>query len=98
MIRDIRAQRLPEGPAHGAVAGVCEGVTRHVPSRAYMTELTEVFATCPEDIQASLRELGWSKQVLSDWDAGVAAWDKVREIQPDFPELDIHYPVAVMRR
>ena len=40
---------------------VCAGSTRHVPSRAYMTELTGLFSELGDDIQASLVELGWSE-------------------------------------
>ena len=47
---------------------------------------------------AAYWELGWSHQVKTDWEKVVASWDKVREIDPKYPELDTHYAVAVMRR
>jgi ATP-dependent RNA helicase DeaD len=56
---------LPGDPRHGAQRlpehSVCARATRHLPSRAYMTELTELFSQLPEDIQASVNELGWTK-------------------------------------
>jgi hypothetical protein len=46
----------------------------------------------------ALWELGWSYQVLDDWEKVLEAWDALRAMQPDYPELSVHYPVAVMRR
>lgn len=43
-------------------------------------------------------ELGWSYQLLDDWDEVMKAWDALRALNPRYPELDKHYPVAKMRR
>lgn len=42
-------------------------------------------------------ELGWSYQVLDELDEALTAWDRVREIAPDYPELELYYPVLKMR-
>ncbi len=47
---------------------------------------------------AALWELGWSYQVLGDYDAALKAWDALRQLQPDYPELADNYPILVMRR
>ncbi|MFC1610158.1 CapA family protein [Myxococcota bacterium] len=47
---------------------------------------------------AALWELGWSYQVLGRLDDAVAAWDKLKALDPDFPELQTYYPVLIMRR
>lgn len=43
-------------------------------------------------------ELGWAYQLLTDFAQNVAAWDEVKKLEPNFPELAQHYPVAVMRK
>lgn len=43
-------------------------------------------------------ERSWSKQLQGDWNGCIEDWDRVRALDPDFPELDHHYPVALMRR
>lgn len=43
-------------------------------------------------------ELGWSYQLLDRWSDVIAAWDALRALNPDYPELAKHYPVAKMRR
>ena len=43
-------------------------------------------------------ELGWSYQVLSDFEKAVQSWDRLREIDINYPELGTYYPVLVMRR
>lgn len=50
------------------------------------------------NLAAAYWEMGWSYQLLSKWDDVIAAWDRVREIDPKYPQLDVHYPVALMRR
>lgn len=47
---------------------------------------------------AAYWELGWSYQVKDAWQEVVTAWDAVTAIDPNFPELAKHYPIAVMRR
>ena len=42
-------------------------------------------------------ELGWSYQVLDELDEALTAWDRVRELAPDYPELELYYPVLKMR-
>lgn len=46
----------------------------------------------------ALWELGWSYQVLERWGDAVQAWDRLRARSPNYPEIDTHYPVLVMRR
>ncbi len=46
---------------------------------------------------AALWELGWSYQVLDRLEEAVKAWDALRELDPDYPELDAYYPVLKMR-
>lgn len=43
-------------------------------------------------------ELGWSLQVLNRLDEAVAAWDRVKELEPNYPELSTHYPALVQRQ
>ncbi len=43
-------------------------------------------------------ELGWSEQIRSNWQACLNHWDTVRALDPQFPELNTHYPIAQMRR
>lgn len=43
-------------------------------------------------------ELGWSEQIRSDWQACLDHWDMVRRLDANFPEMETHYPVALMRR
>lgn len=50
------------------------------------------------NLAAAYWEMGWSHQLLSQWDRVIEAWDRVRELDPAFPELSVHYPVALMRR
>ena len=47
---------------------------------------------------AAFWELGWALQLLGEYDRALAAWDEVRRLAPDHPELDRHYPVLSMRR
>ncbi|MEL6543609.1 MAG: CapA family protein, partial [Myxococcota bacterium] len=46
---------------------------------------------------AAYWELGWSHQVLDQLGEAVEAWDTVRELDPEYPELDTYYPVLKMR-
>ncbi|MEO1480599.1 MAG: CapA family protein [Myxococcota bacterium] len=48
-------------------------------------------------LAAAYWEMGWSYQVLDRLGEAVDAWDKVKEIDPEFPELETHYPVLKMR-
>lgn len=57
----------------------------------------QAVALDPELVEAYW-EMGWSYQHLSRWDDVLAAWSRVRALRPDFPELKVHYPMAVMRR
>src|SRR5262249_22244121 len=43
-------------------------------------------------------ELGWSYQVTGEYAKCVETWERLRAIDPRYPELDLHYPIAVMRR
>ncbi len=43
-------------------------------------------------------ELGWSLQTLSRFDDALAHWDRLRALDPAYPELAVHYPVLVLRR
>lgn len=45
----------------------------------------------------ALWELGWSHQVLAEWQQAKEAWDALKEIDANFPELDKHYPVLELR-
>lgn len=45
----------------------------------------------------ALWELGWSHQVLQQWDAALAAWSHLARLNPDYPELETYYPVLKMR-
>jgi poly-gamma-glutamate capsule biosynthesis protein CapA/YwtB (metallophosphatase superfamily) len=47
---------------------------------------------------AALWEQGWSHQVINAWDEVIAAWTKLKELDPNYPQLDIHFPIAEMRR
>lgn len=42
-------------------------------------------------------EMGWSYQVLDRLGEAVEAWDTVREMDPEYPELETYYPVLKMR-
>jgi hypothetical protein len=46
---------------------------------------------------AALWEAGWSHQSKGDLDAAVTAWDKLRKLSPDYPQLDTHYSALVSR-
>lgn len=47
---------------------------------------------------AALWEMGWSKQLLGDYDGNLAAWDRLKKLAPDYPELDSSYTAAAKRR
>jgi hypothetical protein len=53
----------------------------------------EAIALAPELARAHW-ELGWSYFVLGDYAAVLRCWDRVRELEPEFPELDEYYPLA----
>jgi poly-gamma-glutamate capsule biosynthesis protein CapA/YwtB (metallophosphatase superfamily) len=43
-------------------------------------------------------ELGWARQATGEFDRALDAWDHLKTLAPDYPELARHYPVLVMRR
>jgi len=47
---------------------------------------------------AALWELGWSYQVIAELDTAVETWDRLKAIDPAYPEFETYYPVLVMRR
>lgn len=61
---------------------------------ALYRQALEADAMCTQ----ALWELGWSLQQLDAWDEAVAAWERLRTLDSDYPELSEHYPIAVMRR
>lgn len=46
----------------------------------------------------ALWEMGWSYQLEGDWDAVIAAWERLQELAPDYPKLDRELPIALRRR
>lgn len=60
--------------------------------------LYEAAIAADPTLAAAYWELGWSHQLLSDWDAVLAAWDHVRRLDPAYPELDKAYALARLRR
>lgn len=49
------------------------------------------------EFAAALWELGWSYQVLDRLDEAMKAWEQLRALDPDYPELETYYPVLKMR-
>lgn len=39
-------------------------------------------------------ELGWAHWLQGDWDATVSAWEQVKALQPDHPQVDQYLPTA----
>lgn len=46
---------------------------------------------------SALWEIGWSKQILSDWEGCLASWKKLEKLAPDYPELEAQTAVALRR-
>jgi len=46
----------------------------------------------------ALWEMGWAYQQQGDWDAAIAAWERLRKLAPDYPRLDREFPIALRRR
>ncbi len=49
-------------------------------------------------LAAAFWEMGWSFQLLSRWDDVLTAWDRVRALDPAYPELGKSYALAKLRR
>jgi len=47
---------------------------------------------------AALWELGWSYQVINKWEKVIETWTALQKIDPNYPKLDVHLPIATMRR
>jgi hypothetical protein len=47
---------------------------------------------------AALWELGWSYQVINQWDKVIDVWNALKKIDANYPKLDMHFPIAIMRR
>lgn len=47
---------------------------------------------------AALWEMGWSYQAKGDLDANVAAWERLKSLEPGYPELAVQLPAAIARR
>ncbi len=43
-------------------------------------------------------ELGWARQIGGDYDAALAAWQKLKQLDPKFPDLDNFSTITTMRR
>jgi len=50
------------------------------------------------NLAAAYWEIGWSAQLLTQWDQVIEAWDHVRALDPDHPELGKAYALAVLQR
>jgi len=61
------------------------------------TLLEGALTDAPRCLEA-LWELGWARQSAGQLDDALAAWDRLKALAPDYPELARHYPVLVMRR
>lgn len=49
-------------------------------------------------LAAAYWEMGWSYQLLSDWDRVLEAWERVRALDPAYPELAKSFALARLRR
>ena len=47
---------------------------------------------------AALWEQGWSYQVINKWDEVIVVWEALERLDPKYPKLDVHFPIAKMRR
>lgn len=45
----------------------------------------------------ALWELGWSHQLRGDWKAALGAWERLRALAPEYPQLDQEYASAQER-
>lgn len=43
-------------------------------------------------------ELGWTYQLLERWEGALQVWERLRDLDPDYPQLAIYYPLVEMRR
>lgn len=59
--------------------------------------LEAALADAPRCLDA-LWELGWARQSSGELDPALSAWDRLKALAPEYPELARHYPVLVMRR
>lgn len=65
---------------------------------------TEAAGAFTEAITADSRnaiaywELGWAQQIGGDYDAALATWQKLGQLDPKFPDLDNFSTITTMRR
>lgn len=65
---------------------------------AEAVEIYRAAAEADPTLAAAFWEMGWSFQLLSRWDDVLAAWDRVRALDPAYPELAKAYALAKLRR